>query len=215
MSQPTSRPDPVYGERVEPPRQRVTLAEYLAFEEAHPDRHEYVGGYIYAMAPPTTRHQRIAGNIFGHLWTAARGTACRAYVEVGLGAEDDVLRPDVVVECGPDTEGLDLVRHPCLVVEVLSPSTARNDRTSKRHTYMALPSTQAYWIVSQDWRSVERHWRDAGGAWRLEHVNGDGGVPVPCLARAPLTLDEVYEGLDVPHAPPPPRRVREPGPAGA
>lgn len=207
MSESASHPRP--GERIEPPRHRVTLAEYLAFEEAHPDTHEYAGGYVYAMAPPSDRHQEIAQNIGGHLWTAARGTPCRVTQDAGLHIAGDVVRPDVQVNCA-QADAFDLAHAPCLVVEVLSPSTARNDRTSKRDTYMALPSTQAYWIVSQDWRSVERHWRDAAGAWQLEHVDGDGAVPVPCVARAPLTLDEIYEGVDVPRVPPPPQRVREP-----
>jgi Uma2 family endonuclease len=208
MSESAPRPRP--GERIEPPRHRVTLAEYLGFEEAHPDKHEYVGGYIYAMAPPTTPHQVIAQNIGAHLWAAARGTACWVVQESGLYINDeDVVRPDVVVTCEPIRPS-DMPRTPCLVVEVLSPSTARDDRTAKRLAYLALPSAHAYWIVSQDWRSVERYWRDASGAWQLEHVTGDGTLPVPCLARPPLTLDEVYERVDAPHTPPPPRRVREP-----
>lgn len=212
MSDPAPRPQPRPGERVEPPRQRVTLAEYLAFEEAHPDRHEYVGGYVYGMAPPTSRHQIIAQNIGGHLWVAARGTPCWVTQEAGLRVgEGDVVRPDVMVTCAP-SNGSDLAEAPCLVVEVLSASSARDDRTAKRLAYLALPSTQAYWMVSQEWRSVERYWRDTDGAWRSEHVTGDNGLPVPCLARAPLSLDEVYERVEAPPAPPPPRRVREPLP---
>jgi Uma2 family endonuclease len=105
---------------------------------------------------------------------------------------------------------------PCLLVEVLSRSTGIKDRTLKLAAYTSLPSLRAYWIVSQTWRSVERHWRGADGVWRTDAVAGDdGALDVPCPARGALTLDEIYEGLDLPRTPPggpPLRRVREPAP---
>lgn len=193
----------------------MTFDEYLEFVDAHSGAFEYIGGFVYAKGIVTRAHALVAGNIFGHLWGAARGTGCRAYQDRGaVRVGPDLLLPDVLVACGPPGTG-DVEPAPCLVVEVLSPGTALADRTTKRLAYTSLPTVRAYWIVSQDWRSVERHWRGDDGAWRLEILQGDGALEVPCPPRAPLTLDEVYEGLDVPHAPPPPRRVREPEPAGA
>jgi hypothetical protein len=53
---------------------------------------------------------------------------------------------------------------------------------------------------------VERHWRDAGGAWQQETLAGAGEVAFPC-PRVTLTRDETDEGVTI--APVPPRRVRE------
>lgn len=204
-------PDPDLPPRV--PLGRVTLDEYLAFEEAHPERHEYIDGYVYAMSGASTPHAQITSNVCGHLWVAARGGPCAAYQQgTKLRVRDRVFYPDVLVVCDPAGEDARMVYAPCLLVEVLSESTGVNDRTLKREAYTSLPSLRAYWIVSPWWRSAERHWRGDDGEWRTEVVEGDGALDVPCPARPALTLDEVYEGLDLPRTPPggpPLRRVYE------
>jgi Uma2 family endonuclease len=200
------------------PQGRVTLDEYLAFDEAREARHEYVGGYVYAMSGGSTPHERVVGNVFGHLWAAARGGPCAVYAQgLKLRVADDVFCPDVMVVCDPAGTDERMAYAPCLLVEVLSPSTGISDRTLKLDAYRSLPSVRAYWIVSQTWRAVERHWRGDDGVWRVAQVERDGALDVSCPARAPLTLDEVYEGLDLPHAPPggpPLRLVREAGAEG-
>ena len=175
----------------------LTVEEYLRLEETAPIRHEYVAGAVYAMTGATRRHNRIVGNIFARLWTAARGGPCRVYTEaVKLRAARDVIYyPDVMVACG--AEGDDpLVEHaPCLVVEVLSPSTESTDRREKALVYKSLSGLEAYLVVHQASRRVERHWRGEDGAWRYSDVVDEGRVPAPC-PEAELTLGEIYEGLD-------------------
>lgn len=63
------------------PRRRLTLEEYLAFEEESPIRHEYVAGEVYAMSGPTTRHNTISLNTYTHLRAAARRRGSRVFVE--------------------------------------------------------------------------------------------------------------------------------------
>ena len=57
----------------------MSVEEYLAFEEASDVKHEYVDGHVYAMSGAHSRHERIVGNIYAHLWIAARGGPCRVY----------------------------------------------------------------------------------------------------------------------------------------
>lgn len=222
MSRPARRAAPASAlepdDEPAPPQGRVTFDEYMAFEEAHPLRHEFIDGYVYAMSGGRRPHERIVSNVHGHLWLAARGGPCRAYVQgFKLRIEDRVFYPDVMVVC--DAHGTDdqMAYAPCLLVEVLSRSTALKDRTTKHAAYTSLPSLQAYWLVSQTWRSVERHWRGDDGVWRIDVIEGDGALDVPCPARGALTLDEVYEGLELPRTPPggPIRRVKEAPPAYA
>ena len=164
-------------------------------EETAAVRHEYVGGMIYAMVAATKRHNRIAGNIYAYLLAASRGGACRAYMEtVKLRVADDVFYyPGVMVACAEDDP---LVEHsPCLIVEVASPSTQSIDRREKMLAYRKIPALQAYLIVAQDGRRVERHWRDESGEWRQGEAVGEVGfVPVPC-PETKLPLTEIYEGL--------------------
>src|SRR5919197_6022526 len=136
----------------------MSMGDFLRLEGASPPRHEYVAGEVYALSGATRRHNRIAGNIFARLWTAARGGPCRVYMsDVKLHVARDVIYyPDVMVACGP--EGNDpLIEHaPCLVVEVISPSTEMIDRREKAMVYKGIASLKAYLIVHQDCRRVER-----------------------------------------------------------
>ena len=108
-------------------------------------------------------------------------------------AEDTIYYPDVMVTCEPEEDPL-VENYPCLVVEVASPSTESIDRREKMLAYRKIPTLQAYLIVAQDERRVERFWRDESGEWRQGEAVGEGFVPIPC-PEAKLPLAEIYEGL--------------------
>lgn len=165
-------------------------------EEAATVRHEYVAGIIYAMVGATKRHNRIIGNIFARLWDAARGGDCRVYTEsVKLRAgEDKIYYPDIMVACGPESDDPLIEDAPCLVVEVVSPSTEQIDRREKMIAYRQIPTLKAYLIVAQESRRVERHWRDESGEWFQGGAMDDNVIPIPC-PETKLPLDEIYEGL--------------------
>ncbi|MGB3681412.1 MAG: Uma2 family endonuclease [Rubrobacteraceae bacterium] len=174
-----------------------SVEEYLEFEESSAVKHEYVGGMIFALAGASDRHNRIAGNIFAALREAARGGPCRVYIsDMRLQVDDVFYYPDVMVACEPPASENPTSRHdPCLLVEVLSPSTEATDRREKLMVYRQIPNVKAYLIVDQDRRRVERHFRDEAGLWHRADLVDEGNVPVPCPPNAELTLAEIYEGL--------------------
>ena len=181
-------------------RHRVpTVEDYLELEKSSSVRHEYVAGEIFALAGASKRHNRILGNIYAHLWSTARGGPCRVYVEsVKLQAAEDVIYyPDVMVACGPESDHPWIEDAPCLVAEVISPSTESTDRRERLAAYKRLSTLRAYLIVHQEQRRVERHWRDAEGEWWQADLVGCGTVSLPC-PEARLTLDQIYEGVDTP-----------------
>jgi Uma2 family endonuclease len=128
-----------------PGRTAISVEEYLRLEEASPERNEFVAGQIHALAGATLRHNRILGNVFARLWTAARGGPCRVCAaEVKLRvAEDVIYYPDVMVACGSAGGDPLMEDAPCLVVEVISPSAGPIDRREKLAAYKRLPSLQA------------------------------------------------------------------------
>lgn len=185
------------GMRTEAIRHRpLTVDEYLALEEESSVRHEYVGGQVFAVAGANDRHNRIAGNIHALLWAAARGGPCRIYVsDMKVQASDDqIFYPDVMVVCDPEDTGEYVKTRPCLIVEVLSPSTASIDRREKLLAYRRIPSLKAYLIVYQDEMRVKTVSRDANGAWWEAEVAGEGNVLFPC-PELELTLAEIYEDV--------------------
>lgn len=178
------------------PHKLISVEEYLALEETATVRHEYVGGTIHAMTGATRRHNRIAGNIYAALRSAARGGPCRVYMEtVKLRVPDDVFYyPDVMVACSEEPDDPYVEYDSCLVIEVVSPSTEQTDRREKLLAYRKFPDLRAYLIMDQDRKAVERYWLDEEGRWRRAILSGEGSFPLPCPEMR-LSLDEVYEGL--------------------
>jgi Uma2 family endonuclease len=178
----------------------MTVEEYFRFEESSPIKHEYVAGEVYAMSGATVRHNRIAGNVFVRLSLAARAGPCDVFIndmrlEV---ARDRYYYPDIAIVCTPVAESDIVARNPCVVIEVTSPTTARIDRGEKLDAYRSISTLEAYLIVDHRRRRVERHWREAlGSEWQREESVGEGQARVPCL-DVELTLDEIYERVELP-----------------
>lgn len=181
----------------------LSIKEYRKLEESSTYHHEYVAGEIYAMVGATRKHHRIAVNILRKLADAAAGGPCRVSMEtVRLEVSDDrssvniAYYPDVMVACGPEPEDPYIEEAPCLVVEVVSPSTRSTDRREKLMVYRQIPSVGAYLIVDQDLRRVERHFRDEEGVWRKADLVDEGSFPVPYPGGTEISLGGIYEGME-------------------
>jgi Uma2 family endonuclease len=70
-------------------------------------------------------------------------------------ANGAVRYPDVSVTCHPVDDRDDQTSEPILVIEVISPSTEREDRGRKKFDYFATPSIQQYAIIEQDARRID------------------------------------------------------------
>ncbi len=133
------------------------MSDNLAYQEER-RREELIGGKVVAMSPrPSFNHNRVASNLFWVFETYLRGKKCTPFAD-GTDlylTEDNRFIPDVMIVCDPDKIKSDGVHGaPDLVVEVLSPSTTRNDRTRKKDVY-ARCGVREYWLVSPDEKSVE------------------------------------------------------------
>ena len=84
---------------------------------------------------------------------------------------------------------------PCVVVEVLSPSTSATDLREKLLVYKRIKSLRAYIIVFQDQRRILRHYRAEYNDWFVALHGADSKVPFPC-PEVELTLAEIYQGLE-------------------
>ena len=193
-----------------PARDEVWSAEdYLGWPSDTPHC-ELIDGRVYAMSPaPTLDHQQIALTFASELRISLRsrrgqdgsGGNCRCQVfiaptDVRLDSHT-VVQPDVLVVCDPAklANGRHVDGAPDLVVEVLSPSTEKDDRTEKLDFYRSLPSVMAIVMVWQDQRRAQVVERD-GERWIVRDLIG-GGFEVAALGLA-LSLDEIYAGIDLP-----------------
>lgn len=177
----------------------MSEVDYLEFEEQSDIRHEFVNGRVYAMAGAEWEHVMIAQSASSALYAQLRGKSCRVGTnDLRLKVESKKVSyryPDFMVICGePNFVGnRKIIDNPTLIVEVLSPSTALEDRNAKLKEYTALPSVQEYVLISQDEARVEVFSRYQSGKWLYTSAMGlDASIDLPSIGCS-LMLADVYE----------------------
>lgn len=137
-----------------------SLKEYLALEQQSREKHEYFQGRVYLMAGGSPNHSLIASNLARLLGNALEDQPCRVYnsdLQIFVKSQELVTYPDVSVVCGETVytgEDRNLVTNPLVIAEVLSPSTASYDQTTKFNLYKGLDSLEDYLLVDSRSMSV-------------------------------------------------------------
>lgn len=150
----------------------ISVEDYLTGEKDSPVKHEYVDGYIYAMAGASKRHNRIAINLTRRLDEHLEGQSCEVFIgDMKVYVSPTIYYyPDVVVACDPP-DGDEYTSHqPILIIEVLSASTAKTDRREKLRNYRNLPGLLEYVMVAQDRVRIETWRRREGDEWEIEFL---------------------------------------------
>ncbi|HEY8284243.1 MAG TPA: Uma2 family endonuclease [Chloroflexota bacterium] len=159
----------------------MTVEEYLALEETSQTKHEYIHGYVYAMAGGTLDHDTIANNGRNVLSNHMGDGPCQVNGPDARVRADQAVYcyPDAVVLCDETIEGRALeVTTPRLIVEVLSDSTEAADRGHKFTDYQTLPTLDEYLLVDSRRRSVERFQRTTEGRWTYQRYSAEDAITV-------------------------------------
>lgn len=175
-------------------RRPASLDEFLSWEQAQSDKHEFRGGRIRMMTGGTRRNAHIALNIGAALRAKLGAGPCRAYlsdVAVALREVDAAYYPDVVVDCGPYEGASRIAGRPTIVFEVLSPSTRDTDFSEKVPDYRDTETIEQIVLVEPDERRVHT-WIKSNGRWRQAEFDAQKPeLPLPSLGTS-LTFDEIY-----------------------
>ena len=180
------------------PLLKMSLAEFMAWENAQPDRHEFYRGETFAMVGGTARHNRVILNLASRIGDHLDGTPCQVFAEnmkVQL-ADEGVLYPDVMVTCGKAEAGDEqIVTDPKLIIEVLSPSTKGYDKRDKFILYRSLPSLREYVLIDPAKRQIEVFTLADAGAWLLtDQTKADALSLASIDCRLPTEL--VFKGVE-------------------
>jgi Uma2 family endonuclease len=166
--------------------------------ESFPDdglRREILAGELYVTPSPIPRHQKVVLEVARALADYAEQAGGEAYIaplDTVLSAQN-VVEPDVVY-VAPDrmhTLGTKaIIGVPSLVVEVLSPGTARIDYGRKRDVYaqFAVPE---YWIVDPDANTIERCINPVDAVYR-DIVMFDADMPAATLPGLVLLFEKIF-----------------------
>ncbi len=153
---------------------RLTLEQYLEWEDRQGTRHEFVDGLVFALAgasdtneikviPPNRRRARY---------------------------------PDLLVTCDErDRADRYVKRYPRLIIEVLSPSTAATDRTEKLDEYQTIPTLDEYVLVDSLGVGVLVFRRSLGDSWMQHKYAGDEHLRLSSISLD-VSLRDVYEDVD-------------------
>jgi len=177
-----------------------TLKDYLALPEDR--RFELIDGVIYDMASPTLIHQAVCVKLVRKFdnYIAENHGSCMAFtspVDVQLDCDDrTIVEPDVLIVC--DSSKLHRERvygAPDLVVEVLSPSTSKKDRSLKLTKYRRA-GVREYWIVDPDQKKVFVYEFEKGDSYVI--YSFEDSVPVGIYdGKCKVDFAQIYEEIRI------------------
>ncbi len=178
--------------------EKLTLDEFLAWENAQPERNEFYRGEIFAMAGGRRTHGRVVSNLNRHFGNLLDGSPCQVFAE-GMKiqiANEAILYPDVFVTCDKADLATELIfRAPTLVIEVLSPSTQAYDRSQKFALYRRIEALREYILVDPETRRVEAFRRGADGLWVFHDMSQDDFLVAASMA-CQVPMADVFARID-------------------
>lgn len=184
----------------------------MGMAELERKKDEKINGVIYDMSPsPGFRHGIINGNIHAVIKRGLKNSVCLSFMEnldfkYHPDINDDYLCPDIMVICDrKHLKGSFYSGVPKMIVETLSPSTAKRDRTEKKDIYERA-GVEEYWIVSPQ-GSVEIYYLEDGKyvleqSYLLqsdeeeEDYNAKQEIALRAFPHIKMTLEDIFEGLE-------------------
>jgi len=183
----------------QPDSPQHTPEQYFAMSLDSGDiRLEYDRGTVYAMTGGSPDHSLIEANMIGWFKGILPRPGCRVHtndMRVGLPGEA-YFYPDLSIVCGKQQfekrpDGQLILLNPLLVVEILSQSTQRFDRTRKYEVYTAMPSVQHYMIVAQE-KTHLTHYIRTTNEWVARVYSALSDV-VDLAELGNMPIDRVYD----------------------
>lgn len=178
----------------------ISIQDYFELEKSSEIRHEYYQGEIFDMAGTTTRHNTIVFNIVSALKRALKKKPCLVFFEnimLEVIPDNYYPYPDVLVTCHKkDLSEERIIRHPTLIMEVLSESSESHDRGFKFNQYRHLESLQHYVLISQSQCLVENYSRNKDETWTLSVMDNNGTILNLEAVDVNIPLKAIYEDIE-------------------
>lgn len=175
------------------PQERIyTIEDIYALPDG--ERAELIDGNIYYMAPPSRRHQSIAGELFTTInnYIKSNGGSCTPYIApfaVFLNENDkNYVEPDISVIC--DSGKLNdkgCVGAPDWIIEIVSPGSRNMDYYTKLFKYRTA-GVREYWIVDPDKNRVTVYTFTTDG---MEEYSFSDTIPVGIYSGFTINLSQL------------------------
>ena len=168
----------------------ISIEEYLKDEMTREVKHELIDGQVYAMAGASANHDRISSNISRKFGNHLESSPCEPFgsdMKVKVGSK--FFYPDVMVDCQFNESQPYYTDSPVIIIEVLSKSTRRIDETTKRFSYINIPSLEEYVLIEQDIVDIEVIRRSED--WLSKHYFLGDKIHFKSI-NLTLTVEEIY-----------------------
>jgi Uma2 family endonuclease len=180
--------------------QLIGVEEYLAGELRSTVKHEYTGGYVYAMAGASNAHNAIAVAFVSLMYNALRGRRCQPFnsdtkVRVRLASHTRFYYPDGMVVCEGNPAQSSYQDRPVVLAEVISEATRRVDEGEKRDAYLTIPELSAYLLIESSAPRIVMYHRTDSGFVPRQYEGPEAMVPLEAIGSQ-LPLADLYERVD-------------------
>ena len=180
---------------------RMTVAEFLRWEDGTDTRYELLAGQPVAKPLPPVAHGLLAACLCGVIGPVLQSRpTCAAQISGAIavpGQADTCYIADLVVRRSLPRHGQQLVEDPLLIVEILSPATAIYDRHTKVADYRRIASVEEILLIDSTSIFAEVLRRE-GHRWITEIVRGSQATLSLASIGLTATMSELYEGIDLP-----------------
>jgi len=178
---------------------KITFEEYLALEKESETRNEFHDGEIVPLEATTKAHNQIKRRLIRNIETPEfEASGCELFDEnVATVVQEGkrIFYPDIVVSCNPEDDDPYLVHTPQLIIEILSESTKKYDKTVKFFRYQRIPTLRQCVFIAQDEIEVRSFLRSEDNQWLLTLLNdSEDMLTFPSLGIG-IKLSEIYRGI--------------------
>jgi Uma2 family endonuclease len=185
----------------------LSVEDYLHLDRSTPGaKYEYLDGVARLMSGGSVEHDRIARNVANSIERHFSSGPCTVFgsdVQVRIGMKADgketYVYPDTSVSCDlfDRRRGNKLIRSPRIVVEVLSPSTERDDRGKKLMAYQACPTIQEIILISQFAPHVELYRRTGEDETTWSYIVFRPGEEIKLSSvDVSISMEEIYNHIN-------------------
>ncbi len=184
-------------------KQKFTIEEYLAMEEASTEKYEYYKGELFAMSGNKMPHNTIFRNLFGEVAIRLKGKECQPFgsdMRIHIEANTLFTYPDISIVCGePETLNNDdwNVLNPAVIVEILSSSTKNYDRGEKFKLYRDIPTLKEYILVDSESMHIEVFRLNESRHWELEEYRSAEETLYVKTIDANIPVAAIYTGVNL------------------
>ena len=184
----------------EPAARRMTLEEFLAWDDGTDTLYELDEGFPVAMAPPAEAHRILAVRLASRIDAALTDRRpCNAQIDAGVtrpDRADSYYIADIAVTCQANEPRQQAIREPILLVEILSPGTERHNRRTKLVIYRQIARVQEILLIDSETYYAELH-RRQNAHWITELLRGrDASIALNSVGLG-IPLSELYEGIAI------------------